>query len=249
MKGITTTIIAKDEEKTIGKAIKSVLSFSSEVIVILDSRTKDKTAQTAKKLGAKVFKRVFDNFANQKNYAASKASGEWIFSLDADEIVTPKLAEEIKRTISDTDCDAFLIPRRNFLLGGEIKHTRWSPDKHIWLWRKEKGGWVGEVHEEVKVTGKIGELLHPKIHYQYKKIYEFLEMVNFYTQLEAEEKIKRRFTFSYFKFFYYPFRSFVGRYFLKLGFLDGWRGFVLSYLMAIYRLVTWVKVWENEKAS
>lgn len=247
MKGVTTTIIARDEEKRIGRAIENALPFSYEVLVVVDSRTKDKTGQVAKNLGAKVFERKFDNFACQKNFAAQKAMGEWIFSLDSDEVVIPQLAEEIKNAVSTSDCDGFLISRRNFILGGEIKHTRWSPDKHIWLWKKESGKWVGDVHEEVKVDGRVGELKNAKLHYQYENVFDFLEMVNHYTELEAKEKLKKGQNFSLLKLFWYPTRSFVGRYFLKLGFLDGWRGFVLSCLMAIYRLTTWVKVWENEK--
>ena len=63
-------------------------------------------------------------------------------------------------------------------MGAEIKHSRWSPDKHVWLWKKEKGRWVGKVHEEVKVDGRVGELNNAKIHYQHRTISNFFEMIN-----------------------------------------------------------------------
>ena len=244
---ITVIIIAFDEEDNIDKVIDSARKVSGEIVVVVDSRSTDKTASKAAELGAKVYVRDFDNFSAQKNFATSKASGDWILSLDADEETTDELTQEIKQVVSENKYDGFLIPRRNFLLGREIKHTRWSPDKHIWLWKKEKGKWVGEIHEEVAVSGKVGELKNAKVHNSYKTVSDFLDMVNSYTELEAKRKVANGEHFSFFRMFFDAARSFFGRYFYKLGFLDGWQGFILSYLMGIYRVITWAKVWEKEK--
>lgn len=243
---ITTTIITLNEEKNIRKAITSVKELSSEIIVV-DCGSSDKTEEIAKKLGARVFFRKFDNFSNQKNWAVSKANEEWILATDADEEIPKALEEEIKEAVKNERYAGFLIPRRNFILGGEIKHTRWSPDKHIWLWKKDLGKWVGNVHEEVVVKGEIGLLKNAKIHYSHKNVEEFIRTNERYSSLEADNLFKKNFKFIFWKMFWHPIFEFFLRYILKMGFLDGRRGFMLSYLMGIYKLTVWIKLWELKK--
>lgn len=243
---ISITIITLNEEKNIKRAIESVKNIADEIIVV-DSESTDKTTQIAQKEGAKVFIRKFDNFANQKNWALSKASNNWILALDADEEVPEKLADEIKQGISSDEIAGYLIPRKNFILGKEIKYSRWSPDKHIWLWKKDQGRWIGDVHEEVKVLGKVGQFKNSKIHHSHKTISEFLDSNNFYSTLLAESMHKRGVRFSLLKMFWDSIWEFKIRFFYKLGFLDGWRGFVLAYLMAIYHLIVWVKLWQRNQ--
>ncbi len=245
MNDLSVTIITLNEEKKISQCLKSVQDLDAEIILI-DSGSTDQTLEIAKKYQTKIFHRDFDNFANQKSWAASKATKNWILSVDADEIITSELAREIKQAIKNQYYSGFLIPRRNFILGAEIKHTRWSPDKHIWLWRKESGKWVGEVHEEVFVDGKIGELRHSKIHNQQETIEDFIKGNDFYSGLLAKKMVIQGIKFSIWKLWWDPVYEFILRYFYKRGFLDGWRGFVLSYLMAFYKITFWVKVWELE---
>ncbi len=245
---LSATVITLNEEKDLPRLFSSVKNLADEIVVV-DSGSTDKTLTIAERFGCITFKRKFDNYSNQKNYALEKASGDWILSLDADEEVTPELAQEIKRAIKDGSYDGYSIPRKNIILGKFIKHTRWDPelDRHVWLWRKGKGKWVGSVHEEVVVSGKVGKLKNAKIHYQYKTVREFIDMINRYTNLEAEEMIKKGIRFSYFRFFYDPVYEFLVRFVYRKGFLDNWQGFALSYLMAIYKMTTWVKVWERNK--
>lgn len=244
---LTAIIITKNEEESISRCLKSV-SFVDE-IVIVDSGSVDKTLEIAKKYDAKIFKKEFDNYASQRNYAISKANSRWILSLDADEEIPNALSTEIREAINNHNFDGYLIPRRNIIFGKEIKHTRWGPDKHVWLFKKDKGKFINSIHEEVHVNGKVGELVNAKLHHSHKNIYEFIEMLNNYTSLEAQELANKGVRFSCLKLFYFPLRSFFGRYFLKLGFLDGWRGFVLSYLRAIYQFTVWVKIWQMQKSS
>lgn len=243
---ISATIITLNEEENIKKAIESLDGLVDEIIVV-DCGSKDKTLAFAKELGATVFIREFDNFASQKNWAAMKAQNEWILSLDADEIISDQLAEEIKIAIKNEDFSGYLIPRRNFILGAEIKHSRWSPDVHIWLWRKDKGRWMGDVHEEVKVFGKVGLLKGSKIHNSHKSVSEFMEANDQYSNLEAQILFKKGISFSFWKMIKLMLFEFLVRFFYKRGFLDGWRGFVLSYLMAIYQLMVAIKLWELDK--
>lgn len=245
---LSVTIITLDEEKDLPRALASIKNLADEVILV-DSGSADKTIEIAKGFGVKILTRRFDNYANQKNFAAQSAEGEWILSLDADEEISGELADEIKDVIHSDKYDAYSIPRRNIILGKFIKFTRWQPelDRHIWLWKKDKGKWIGDVHEELTINGSVGRLKNYKIHHQYETVAEFLGMMNRYSELEADQKFKSGVRFSYSRFVWDPFYNFAVRYFYRLGFLDGWRGFVLSYLMAIYHLEIWVKVWEKQK--
>lgn len=243
---VAVIVVTLNEEKNITRCLESVRKWASEIIVV-DSGSTDKTVEIARQFGAKLYFRKFDSFGDQKNFASGKAKAEWIFSLDADEIAPAKLGREVISAVKQNEFDGYLIPRRNIILGAEIKHTRWAPDKHIWLWKKSKGRHNSGVHGEVVVDGKVGSLKTGKIHYQYETISEFLGMINSYTDSEAREKIERGERFSILGLFYDPLYSFFGRFFYKKGFLDGWRGFALSYLRAIYKLCTWVKVWEKQR--
>jgi len=241
MSSLSATIITLNEEEKLKDCLESIKDLADE-IVLVDSGSTDKTLEIAKNFNAKIFHRKFDNFANQKNFAIDKASNEWVLSIDADEIIPASLANEIKNAIISENYDGYFIPRRNFILGSEIKHTRWSPDKHIWLFKKNKSLWVGEVHEEVKVDGKVGELKNAKMHYQDKTISEFIEGNNFYARLLAKDMYKKGKKFSLVRFFYDPVYEFLLRFIYKKGFLDGWRGFVLSLLMAYYQMTVWLKL-------
>lgn len=240
---ISATIITLNEENNIAKALDSLKGIVQEIIIV-DSGSTDKTLEIARKYKTKIYIREFDNFANQKNYTVTKATGEWILSLDADEQVSEELAKEIKNAVLNDEFTAYLIPRRNFILGSEIKHSRWSPDQHIWLWRKDKGKWVGDVHEEVVVSGRVGILKNSKIHHSHKIVSEFINANNKYSEFEASMLYKNGVHFSFVKMMWQAFFEFFIRFIYKWGFLDGWRGFCLSYLMGIYRLTVWIKLWD-----
>lgn len=243
---ISATIITLNEEGNIKDAIFSLKGLADEIIVV-DSGSTDQTVRIAEGLGAKVYFRKFDNFASQKNWAMLKTKNDWILSLDADERITPELAKEIKESVNNQQYVGYLIPRRNFILGKEIKYSRWSPDKHIWLWQKAYGRWVGDVHEDVVVQGNVGELKNNKIHHSHKTVSEFIQANNHYSTLEAEPLFNNGIKFSFWKMWWDFLFEFFIRFFYKLGFLDGKRGLILAYLMSIYKLTVWIKVWELEK--
>lgn len=244
---ISATIITLNEGDKIGSAIKSLKGLADEIIVV-DSGSIDKTVEIAEKLGAKVFFRKFDNFANQKNWAVSKTKGDWILALDADEEIPPALAEEIKEAVKSNRYCGYLIPRKNIILGQSIEYSRWNPDSHVWLWKKNYGKWAGDVHEEVIVKGDIGLLKNTKIHNSHKTIESFMQANNFYSALEAQSLIKSNVKFSFRRMLWEPFFEFLVRFVYKKGFLDKKEGFVLAYLMAIYKLIVWIKLWELEKS-
>ncbi|MDD5147101.1 MAG: glycosyltransferase family 2 protein [Candidatus Daviesbacteria bacterium] len=243
---ISAIIITLNEEDKIGRAIKSLKGLADEIIVV-DSGSSDKTLDIAESLGAKVYFRKFDNFANQKNWAVSKTKGDWILSLDADEEILGSLAEEIKEASKSNNFAGYLLPRRNFIFKKEIKHSRWSPDLHIWLWKKDCGRWVGDVHEEVVVSGKVGLLKGSKIHNSHDTVSSFIKANNLYSTLDARKLFRKNIKFSFIKMFRETFFEFFIRFFYKRGFLDGSEGFILAYIMGIYKLTVWIKLWELER--
>lgn len=245
---LSITIITLNEGKNIKKCLESIKHLDAEIILV-DSGSTDNTLQIAKKYNAKIFNRSFDDFASQKNYALSKAEGDWILSVDADEELPKALTEEIRTAVENKEYAGFLIPRRNFILGKEIKHSRWSPDKHIWLWKKGFGQWKGEVHEEVVIQGPISELKTAKINHQDKDIATFIKKNDFYSTLYAKYLFRQGARFSLFHLIYDPFSEFFIRFFYKMGFLDGLEGFILSYLMSIYKISVWIKMYELEYSN
>lgn len=249
---ISVAIIALNEEKDLPRCLNSIRPFANEIVVV-DSGSTDKTVEIAKRFGAKVYYRKLDNFSNQKNFAAEKATGEWILSLDADEEVPTQLGEEVRLSIYNhrSPIVAYSIPRKNIIFGKLIKYTRWQPefDRHVWLWKKGKGKWIGDVHEELEADGEVGRLKNAKIHYQYETVREFMDMMNKYSELDAAQRVKNGVKFSLFRFFFDPVYNFLVRYIYRWGFLEGWRGFVLSFLMGVYHLELWIKVWEGVKVK
>ncbi len=272
---ISISIITLNEEKWLPSCLESVKDIAGEIIVV-DSGSTDRTVEIARKYGAKVYFRKFDNYANQKNFAEEKCAGEWILSMDGDEEISSDLADEIVSSIKYQVLSikkqntpgvkksnglgnrqytaynilpvAYSIPRKNIIFGKVIKYTRWQPelDRHIWLWKKRHGKWEGDVHEEVVVHGQVGKLKHAKIHHQYETVKDFFDMMNRYSEIDALERVKNEQIFSYARLLIDPVYNFLVRYFYRLGFLDGWRGFVLSYLMGVYHLIVWIKVWEKD---
>src|SRR3989344_9002739 len=180
---LSTTIITLNEEKDLPRCLESVRDISDQIVVV-DCGSTDNTVKIAKSFGAEVYTGVFDNYADQKNFAIKKADGEWILSLDADEEISPALAKEIDLVTRNgqSEIAGYSIPRKNIIFGKLIKYTRWQPelDRHIWLWQRGKGEWVGTVHEEVEVDGPVGKLKNAKIHYQYDTVSEFLRMLEHY---------------------------------------------------------------------
>lgn len=241
---LSVSIITLNEESKIEECLKSVKGIADEIVVV-DCGSEDKTIDIAKKYGAKVFNKKFVNFADQKNYALKKTTGEWIFSIDADETIERELEKEIVEAIRSDKYCGYSIPRKNIILGKFIKYSRWQPelDRHIWLWKKGKGEWIGDVHEEIRVDGLVGKLKHSKIHKHYDTLSEFVDMINRYSQIEAEEYVRSGGEFNNFRFVFDPIYNFIVRYVYRLGFLDGVYGFVLCMMMGFYHMILWSKVW------
>ncbi|WP_342617695.1 glycosyltransferase family 2 protein [Rhodoferax sp. GW822-FHT02A01] len=226
---VSVYIIAFNEAEKVRATIESA-RWADEIIVV-DSWSTDGTPEIATEMGARVVQVKFNGFGDLRNNAIAACSHEWIFSLDADERCTPEAAAEIRALISSPDAaDAYWTPRRNFFMGKWIKYSGWYPNyRQPQLFRKGKMHYdLKPVHEGyVLDSGKpIGHMSNAIWQFPFKNMAEVMHKANRYSSLGAE-KIKHK-KLSMGSALSHGAWSFVKHYVFKLGFLDGWAGFVIA---------------------
>jgi glycosyltransferase involved in cell wall biosynthesis len=243
---ITVTVITWNEEERLRRCLESV-AWADEIVVV-DAGSDDKTVEIARSLTDHVFVRAWDGFAPQKNFALAQATGDWVLSLDADEEVTPELAEEIARVVAAPSADGYLVPRRNIFWGRWVRHGLLYPDWQLRLFRRGRGRFVDRaVHESVEVDGRVDRLAGALVHRSYRDVADFIARTDRYTTLAAEEWVRRGRPIRAMDLVVRPAARFLSMYVVHAGFLDGWRGFLLAVLYAYYVFVRSAKVWEKVK--
>lgn len=241
---ISALVLTKNEEKNILDCLKS-LSWCDEVIVI-DDNSQDKTTDIAKKTGAKVFiHSLEEDFAAQRNFGLEKAKGDWIFFVDADERVPQGLWYEImaKTNAPFSPYAGFYLKREDSLWGKKLLHGEIGNIKILRLAKKDAGKWAGKVHETWKIKEKTDVLQNPLIHYPHQSVKEFLQEINFYTDLRAKELHKKKVGVSWFAILFYPKAKFFVNYIVKGGFLDGLPGFIFALMMSFHSFLVRAKLW------
>lgn len=245
MSTLSVVVITKNEEKNVRECLSSVL-WANEIIVV-DAGSTDSTLDIAKEFTKKVYSRPWDGYGAAKNYGLTQCTGEWVFSLDADERVTSELREEIldKFLSVDQKVAAFSVPRRANFLGKWIYHCGWYPGRITRVFRRSAGRFTEEkVHERLEIQGKIIPLHSDLLHYTDPDLKSYFEKSNKYTSLAAEELLDRNKRFSLMKLIVNPIWIFIRMYILKLGFLDGIPGLILCVLSANYVFAKYAKLWE-----
>ncbi|WP_405606075.1 glycosyltransferase family 2 protein [Polaribacter sp. Asnod1-A03] len=247
MTKITAIIPTLNEEIHIKEAIESV-SFADEIIVI-DSFSTDNTVVLAEEYNVKIIKRKFDDFSSQKNFAISKSTNSWIYILDADERVSLELKEEILQAVkSPKGFVGFSFNRDFYFMDKQIKFGGYSNNKVIRLFDKNFCKYNGSlVHEKIVANGKIGEIEEPIKHYSYKNFSHHLTKIQNYKELQAKELFKKGKKSSLLKIIIKPKTRFLTHYFFKLGFLDGFRGFVIAALQGYGIFIKYVSLRLLEK--
>ncbi|RMH68397.1 MAG: glycosyltransferase family 2 protein [Gemmatimonadetes bacterium] len=242
---LSVVIITLNEEKNLPRCLKHVQW--AEEIVVVDSGSTDRTVEIARKYTDKVIYHPFENYVIQKNVATKHASFDWVLSLDADEVVTPELYQQIKRIwLSQKEqYQGFTVNRLSQFLGKWIRHSGWYPDRKIRLFHRHYGRWVGDqVHEHVQITGKIGHLNADLLHYTYDSIEDNLNRMQRYAQLSAQEKFKNGKQTSVTDLTLRPFIKFIKAYIVKQGFRDGLHGLVLCLMGSFYVFLKYANLWE-----
>ena len=247
MKDISLFIITKNEGDKLEHCINSAKGICSEIIVC-DSGSTDNTAEIARKMGAKVIQHDFIGFAHQKNFALEACSGKWALSLDADEVLTKELADEIANIPEDTEYNGFNLHRVNYFLGGRMNFSGLNNEYILRLIRVGSGRYRDVlVHEGLEIEGKIAVLKNEMLHYSYGDLENYFVKFNKYTSLAARDLKAKGKKFSLLgTILRLPF-EFMKRYVLKLGFLDGIRGFIWASCSTFYVFVKYIKLWHLSK--
>jgi glycosyltransferase involved in cell wall biosynthesis len=245
---LTVTVITRNESANLEAALASVV-WADEIVVV-DAESTDDTAAIARRHTPRVDVRPWPGYSAQKNHAASLASNDWIFSLDADERVTPELAAEIQVLLaSEPAFRGYRVPRIAYYLGRWIRGTDWYPDCQLRLYNRRNGEWNGRrVHESVRLTSEPGRLSHDLQHFPYRNISHHLATIDRYTTLAAEQMTEQGRTPSAAGIALHPPFAFFRNYILKGGFRLGATGLVVSILNTYYVFLKLAKAWEHGQA-
>lgn len=251
MAKVTALLITKNEEEKVTGAIRSV-NWCDEVLVI-DTGSSDKTVNVAKKAGARVviYAPGKPDYAAWRNKAAREAKGDWLLYIDADEEVTKKLRNEIKKKISELDYEAYDIPRKNFILGKWMRHMGQWPDRVLRLIRKDALiKWEGRLHEQPKIRGNLGHLESPLIHHKHDNLEDMVTKTNVWSEVEAKLMFDTNHPpMNIFRFATAMIREFWKRMIIQMAFLDGPKGIIYALYQVFSRFVSYAKLWEMQNAS
>ncbi|HXC92645.1 MAG TPA: glycosyltransferase family 2 protein [Geobacteraceae bacterium] len=246
---ISATVIVKNEEKNIFDCLNS-LDFADEIIVV-DSGSSDRTGEICSSHPkVRFYERAWEGFGRQKNIAAGLAANDWILNVDADERVTPELLLAI-RAADFNGYAGFRVARRNFFGGRWIRYCGWYPDYNIRLYSRRLGSFKERaVHEAVECSGEVGKLQGDLLHYSYSSVSDYLQRMDRYSSLAAEEIVKSGRNPGYCHLLLRPAFTFFKMYLLKLGIFEGYLGFQLSILYSMYTFAKYAKAVElSEKVK
>jgi (heptosyl)LPS beta-1,4-glucosyltransferase len=241
---LSVTIITLNEAAHIGAAIDSA-SWADEVIVV-DSGSTDETVAIARSKGVRVDVRAWTGYIDQKNFAATLASHDWIFSLDADERITPELAAEVRAVLASEPVHAgYRVPRVTHHFGRWIRTTDFYPDFQTRLYDRRRARWRGQyVHESVQVDGRAGRLQHELLHYSYRDLRDHLDRINRYSTLAARQMLENGRRAGVIDLLLHPPAAFLRNYILRKGILDGAAGLTLSIVNSYAVFLKFAKLWE-----
>jgi glycosyltransferase involved in cell wall biosynthesis len=244
---VSVLIVAKNEEHNLAECLAAA-SWAFERVVVVDPLSRDRTLEIARLMAEVVSVRSFDDFASQRNFALSLASGDWVLSVDADERVTPALAAEIRRVIAEptNPFRGFRVPIRSVILGRAFGFSGTQHDHPLRLFRRDSGHWIGLVHETVELTGTVGSLEHALAHHSLPDLQVFLTKIDHYTTLEARGLAGSERCFRLSDLTLRPIWTFLKLYVFKQGFRDGVEGFMFCALSGVSVAV---RAWKHRELT
>ncbi len=246
---LSVVVITKNEEKNIDDCLKSVVGWASEIVVV-DDESSDKTVELVSQYTNKIFRRKMDNEGRHRNWAYAQAQNEWVLSLDADEMVTPELREEIAQALQTNSFHFYSIPLRNYIGDYWVKYSGWYPAGKLRLFQKSRFKYEEvEVHPRVFLDGKTGHLTKDIIHKGYPDFEHFLASVNRQTTLEARKWIQTKRPMSLGKALWRTVDRFFRRFIGKKGYKDGFIGFMIAFFDSLYQFLSYVKYVEMRRAG
>ena len=247
---LTVTVITHNEADHIAAALDSV-AWADEIIVV-DSGSTDGTAEIARGRATRVITREWPGYSAQKNFAAEQASHDWVLSMDADERVTPPLADEIRALLArGPGLKGYRIRRVSFYLGQWVRSTDWFPDFQLRLYDRRAGRWNGmKIHESFRLAeGAPGRLRGELEHYAYRDISHHIQKINAYTTLISEQYYEEGRRTSVVMLALHSSFAFFRNYVLRAGVKDGRVGLIVSVLNSYYVFLKLAKLWERQRHS
>jgi len=259
---ISVAIVAMDEEANIGRTLASV-AWADE-IVLVDSGSRDRTREIAREHGARVVVEPWRGYVAQKQYAIDLCTKDWVLLLDADEEISPGLADELRAAISDpaingseqrdpNAVNGYCLPRQNLFLGRWMRHGGFYPDPKLRLFRRGQGFVTGhDPHDRCELKPEIPQrtrqFKHAMVHYTYPNLTLYIGHMNRYSSLGAQLAVEKGHrSFSFVNIVLRPLFTFVYNYFVRLGFLDGREGLLLHLYHAVYVSWKYSKAWEMSR--
>lgn len=247
---LSVCLITYNEERNILPFLESV-SWAEEVVIV-DSFSTDQTLELARRHTDKILQQPLVSFAQQKNAVVAAASHEWVLCLDADERVSPSLAQEIRQELLNPACpwDGFYIRRHVHYLGRWINHGGWYPDYKLILYRKSRGSWGGmDLHTRVTVAGPTRRLQGDLWHFTYQDLAHQLRTVSRYSEIVAQQWQREGRRFRLGGMLFRPLVKFLEGYLYKQGFRDGMPGLIIAVVSSFYVFMKHARQWEMIRAS
>jgi glycosyltransferase involved in cell wall biosynthesis len=241
-------VLCFNEEQMIGDCLVSA-QFADEIIVV-DSFSTDRTLEIARQHGGRILQHEFWSHGAQVNWTLPQAKHDWVLVLDADERVTPELAEEIQDLLRQPAHGGYWVCRQNFFLGREIHHGSFSGDWVLRLFRRDKGRYQEmHVHSQVILEGSAGRCRGKLLHYSYRSLDDFMSKGQRFVRGGALNALKRGTRGSGWRMASHALGRFVKSYFLKLGFLDGTAGLIIAFMQADRAFFKYARLWELQQQA
>jgi len=244
---LSAIVVCFNEEDNIRRCLQS-LTWCDEIIVV-DSFSTDRTVEICREYTDRVIQRAWAGYRDQKAFAHSQASREWVFLVDADEEVPAELRDEVQETLGryGDRYAAFSVPRLVYYLGRWWWRGGWYPDYDIRVFRRDRATWGGlDPHEQILIDGKVKRLKHPLHHYTYRDIADHLQRINHFTSVSSKELRDQRQSWEWMDNLCRPAFRFFRSYVWKRGFLEGFPGFFVAATAAIYVFLKYAKLRELE---
>ena len=244
---LSAAVVAGDAARSLEQCLES-LAFCDEVVVVVDSRSRDGTAEIARRFTPNVAEELWRGYVAQKNLALDRTRGQWVLVVDADEVVSDTLRRNVECVVTNGEAEVvgYTVARRTHYLGQWIAHSGWYPDRKLRLFRRDAGCWTGEdLHDRVEVRGGSVEAIDGDLlHYSYEDLADHLRRIDRYSTLAAQSLWRSGERFRLWHLLLRPPARFVRSYILRGGVLDGKAGLAIGMLNAFYAFCKYAKLWE-----
>ena len=245
---VSAIVVCFNEEKNIRDCLES-LRWCDEIVVV-DSFSTDGTVEICRRYTDRIIQRAWAGYRDQKAFAHSQATKQWVLLVDSDERVTPELRDEIQQALGGDGGRymGYSLPRLVFYLGRWWRRGGWYPDYDVRLFRRDKATWGGvDPHEKILLEGRVRRLNHPLQHFSYRNIDDHIQRINHFTSISSRELRKEGGRWRVADALLRPPFRFFRSYILKRGFMEGFAGFYVAVTAAVYVFLKYAKLWEIEQ--